>query len=461
MKKIITSFLALLLVAICAYKSNGQIASCTPTPTGENATIVIPADAQLTVNGNSLPMGSHIIAVFNHNGTLTCAGYATWNGSATAMTVYGAEGGSPGFAVGETYKFWVEMPNGCVATVATASYLSGGIYSHTSTYANDGISGIQTLSATTMQINVTSTNPACAGSSNGTSAITFTTAGLTPYQYAWSNGQTTTTASNLAAGSYSVTVTDASGCTATKSFTLTAPPALNVQATSTAEVNDANNGTATAQPSGGTPPYSYLWNTVPPKTTMTITALNTGSYTVTVTDSKGCTMTATTMVGSVVNCAVSSLSLTVTDNGNGSATASSTGGNPPYSYLWSNGQTMPTATGLGTGSYSVTVTDAIGCTRTKTVSVVSSSQEIAILDNLDILPNPSNGFFSVKLQLSELAQTQVDIYDATGQLVQTSTASLSNSPSFSFDLRDRPAGLYFLKIMVGESYTTRRIVITD
>ncbi len=460
MKKSITSLLVLLLLAIGAYKSIGQTASCTPTPTGENATIVIPANAQLTVNGTSLPMGSHIIAVFNNNGTLTCGGYATWNGSATAMTVYGAEGGNPGFAVGETFKFWVELPSGCIASVATATYLTGGIYSNTSTYANDGISGIQTLSASTMQINVTSTNPLCAGSSNGTAAIAFNTAGLIPYQYAWSNGQTTATVSNLAAGSYSVTVTDASGCTATKSFTLTAPPALNLQATSTAEVNDNNNGTATAQPSGGTPPYSYLWNTVPPKTTMTITALNTGSYTVTVTDSKGCTMTAMTMVGSVVNCAVSSLSLTVTDNGNGSATASSTGGNPPYSYLWSNGQTTPTATGLSTGSYSVTVTDGIGCTKTAQVSVVSSSQEIAILDKLDISPNPSNGFFNVKIQLSELAQTQVDVYNATGHLIQTATA-LSASPSFSFDLRDRPTGLYFLKIMVGESYMTRRIVIAD
>ncbi len=459
MKKSITSFLALLLLALGAYKSIGQTATCTPTPTGENATIVIPANAQLTLNGNSLPLGSHIIAVFNNNGTFTCGGYATWNGSATAMTVYGTEGGNPGFAVGETFKFWVELPNGCVASVATATYLTGGIYSNTSTYANDGISGIQSLSATTMQINVTSTNPLCAGSSNGTASIAFSTAGLTPYQYAWSNGQTTATASNLAAGSYNVTVTDATGCTASKSFTLTAPPALNVQATATAEVNDANNGTATAQASGGTPPFSYLWNTVPPKTTMTVTGLNGGNYTVTVTDSKGCTKTGSVTVGSVVNCAISSLNLTVNSNGNGTATATSTGGNPPYSYLWSNGQTTPTATGLDAGSYSVTVTDAIGCTKTKSV-VVSSNHEITILQKLDISPNPSNGVFNVKIQLAELAQTQVDVYNVTGHLIQTATA-LSASPSFRFDLRDRPTGLYFLKIMVGESYLTRRIVIAD
>src|SRR6185503_5303253 len=115
--------------------------------------------------------------------------------------------------------------------------------------------------------------------------------------YSWSNGQTTQTAVNLAAGAYSVILTDAFGCTSSVAGVLSQPSALDMFPTSTSVTCfGGNNGSATAvYNSGGTPPLSYLW-AAGGATTATAPNLIAGNYTVVVTDSKGCTLTMTTQV---------------------------------------------------------------------------------------------------------------------------------------------------------------------
>jgi gliding motility-associated-like protein len=167
-----------------------------------------------------------------------------------------------------------------------------------------------------------------------------------------------------------VVVTDANNCSSTQIFNITSPPAITAQATSQ-NVNcfGGNNGSAAVTASGGTTPYSYSWNSVPPQTTANATGLPAGSYTVTITDANNCTQTATvsitqpTQISTVVN------TTNFTCNSSpGSATVAAGGGTPGYTYSWSTTppQTSPVATGLTPGTYTVTVTDANNCTVTAT-----------------------------------------------------------------------------------------------
>jgi len=134
----------------------------------------------------------------------------------------------------------------------------------------------------------TATNITCFGQSTGTA--TATAGGTTNPTYLWSNGGTTATISNLPAGTYTVTVSEA-GFSATASATVT-QPATGVSANgSVTDAVGTNNGAIDLTPGGGTAPYTYHWNTN--ATTQDLSALGAGNYSVTVTDQNGCTTTAT------------------------------------------------------------------------------------------------------------------------------------------------------------------------
>ena len=217
------------------------------------------------------------------------------------------------------------------------------------------------------------TNVSCNGGTNGSASVT--PSGGTPgYTYSWSpSGGTAATATGLAAGSYTVTVTDANGCTATRNYLLTQPSAISTATGSQTNVscNGGTNGSASVSPSGGTPGYTYSWS---PSggTAATATGLAAGSYTVTVTDANGCTATRNYFLTqpSVISTATGSQTNVSCNGGtNGSASVTASGGTPGYSYSWSpSGGTAATATGLAAGSYTVTVTDANGCTATRNYS---------------------------------------------------------------------------------------------
>lgn len=145
---------------------------------------------------------------------------------------------------------------------------------------------VTSVSGTTNISNVT-----CNGGSNG--SITLTPSGGTaPYTYNWGGGIITKDRSGIPAGQYSVTVTDANGCSGVLTMIVTQPSAL--VATAVSQTNSclgASNGTATVSATGGTGPYSYLWNTVPAQNTATATGLAPGDYVVTITDGNNCPKT--------------------------------------------------------------------------------------------------------------------------------------------------------------------------
>src|SRR5690606_17166952 len=183
-----------------------------------------------------------------------------------------------------------------------------------------------------------------------------------PYTYLWSNGATTQSITDLAAGSYTVTVTDANGCTAEGTYTVgTEDVVITVSAVAVDAVCTAANGTLTLTIAGGTPDYTISW-TGPNGFTSTdkdLSGLEPGTYNVTVTDANGCEATNSFEVGTtdvVITITETVVDATcVAENGSISVTAS--GGTEPYTYLWSNGATTQSITDLAAGSYTVTVTD--------------------------------------------------------------------------------------------------------
>ncbi|MBC6994045.1 SprB repeat-containing protein, partial [Lewinella lacunae] len=186
----------------------------------------------------------------------------------------------------------------------------------------------------------------------------------------WSNGQTTATATGLAAGIYTVTVTDANGCTEIATGTVNEPTELTLTGMETdVECNGDATGAINITVGGGTPGYTYLWSNG--ATTEDLTGLTAGIYSVTVTDANDCTIEATFEVEESTDLEATIADTDVLCNGDtdGTLTVVVTGGTPDYTYLWSNGQTTATATGLAAGTYTVTVTDANGCTEIATGTV--------------------------------------------------------------------------------------------
>jgi len=203
------------------------------------------------------------------------------------------------------------------------------------------------------------------GLMNGAIDITVN-GGSPPYTYSWSNGANTQDVSGLAAGSYSVVVTDAVGCNDGFAATIDAicPDNLGITSDITDEsTSGAGDGAIDITVNGGTPPYIYSWNIG--ESTEDISGLNSGSYCVIVFDSGGCTANICFNIGE--GCPDEIIStIEVTDetsmgDNDGEIDIDVFGGNPTYTYIWDNGSTDADQTDLAAGTYCVTVTDGMGC----------------------------------------------------------------------------------------------------
>jgi hypothetical protein len=225
--------------------------------------------------------------------------------------------------------------------------------------------------------NTTATPVSCFGGSNGCAQVTPTN-GATPYSYLWSNGGTTAQICSLAPGTYTCTVTDAGGCTKiTNPVTVTGPMALSLcQNTLThPSCPNGNNGCILLGACGGTPSYVFNWSNG--GTTNQICNLTAGSYTCTVTDANGCTSSMSyTLINPTNIVTIQNASTTNAGcSGGGSINLTLSGGNTPYSFLWSNNATTEDISNLSAGTYNCTITDAEGCT------LVSPIYTITLLGN--------------------------------------------------------------------------------
>ncbi len=232
-------------------------------------------------------------------------------------------------------------------------------------------------------------NVTCNGGSDG-AVNTTVSGGSGLVSYLWSNGSTLSVLNNLAMGTYTVTISDAAGCSDVLTTAITEPAALTLNTSSTPSSCGAlPDGTANVIVSGGVFPYSYLWSNG--ETVSSISGLSAGIYTVTVTDQHGCTIAAdATVIPLTIDLQLTvpvlngGYNISCAGGNNGSVDLIVLSGAGPFSYLWSNGATTEDLASLLAGSYTVTVSNGF-CTSTSSVTltepiaitVISSSTDVS------------------------------------------------------------------------------------
>jgi len=253
-------------------------------------------------------------------------------------------------------------------TTQTALDLSVGTYIVT-VADNNGCSNttsVTTTANTTLSVSTTSTDPTSCGGTDGTGTAVVVN-GATPYTYEWNDilSQTTSVATGLGSGTYTVVVTDFDGCSDNGIVTINDPgsPVLSISNATMPLCNGGNDGSATVYVTGATGFYVYSWNTSPVQTDSTATGLAAGTYSVNVTVGGTCTGSISVMISepSPISTNMATSNVLCFGEQTGTATVTAAGGTPSYIYSWDNGQMTAGAELLVAGTYSVTVTDTNGC----------------------------------------------------------------------------------------------------
>ena len=230
--------------------------------------------------------------------------------------------------------------------------------------------GLPVLLSAQLSVTLDVTPPACAGYGNG-QIMANASGGVEPYTYNWSNGATTAMIFGIGNGTYSVTVTDANGATATETGTVVEPAPLGGDVTAD-DICLGSGATVTANVTGGTQPYTYNWDTG--DTGTSVVAPGRGYTGVTVTDANGCKFITGIGLKDPIMVTLNQVgTLNCDGSGDVSLNAFVENGFPGYTYLWSNGNTTTTIKHLDPGTYGFTVTDAFGCTATGSYTIEPES----------------------------------------------------------------------------------------
>lgn len=324
---------------------------------------------------------------------LSCAtGFTSTNSSTpdvcnscTGTATVNVTGGNPPY----TYQW---LPTG--GNAATATGLCAGTYSCLVTDQNScgipdtivvTVGNNGSVTATAAQVDAT-----CFGTCDGTLSLT-PQSGNAPFTYVWTpNVSATNSATGLCAGTYSVLMTDANGCSSTSTYVVTEPPAVSVALTGNNTICGGGSTTITAIPNGGTGPYTVSWSSsLPNGLSQTVSPQTTTTYTATVTDANGCSSTQTfpvivapqpmaAFVPGPGNCAPADVDFT--DASTGATQYHWDFGDPSSTSDTSNAQS-PTFTYTSGGTYDVTliVTNAGGCADTIVIpaAVTITAQPVA------------------------------------------------------------------------------------
>lgn len=367
-----------------------------------------------------LPNGSASIAATGGAG-----GYIyNWNTGGTNQTLVNLGAG--------TYSVTVTDANNCTATASM-------------TVTNQNVS---------VSVNVNTT--AACGSNNGTAAAVVTNSTQSVSSYNWNTGGTSGSISNLAPGSYSVTVTLANGCTGTATGQITSATAPTATVAPT-------NGTCQSAPqinltvSGGTSPFTYSWSNG--SNSEDILNIPAGAYSVTVTDANGCSASANASVTDNSTVSVSFSTVNPVQGNDGSITANASGGASPYTYQWSNGGNTQTISNLTPGTYTVTVTDNSGCVKVSTVTLLSTGiAQVTDIATLNIFPNPANDVCNIGIELNRAQDIQLEIMNQFGQQLYSHKLMDYAGGTERIDISNFAQGVYLVKVHLGSTVHTVRLL---
>jgi gliding motility-associated-like protein len=318
------------------------------------------------------PLGlTAVVSDFNGY-SISCAG---GNNGSINITPTGGTG---------TYVYQWTGPNSFTAATQDIANLTAGTYQLVMSDNNGCIYTTQTYTLTeppALSITETHANILCFGAATG--AISISVAGGVPvpaapdgYNFSWAgpNGFAATTKdiSNLFAGTYTLTVTDNSGCNSTIQVTITQSPEIIITAATTPiTCYGANNASITLTVSGGVGPYTAAWSNL--ATGLFQDNLSAGNYTITITDALNCTRNITVNIPEAPIFTVTPVVTQITCNGanNGSINLNLVGGIAPVTLTWSDGSTAGTTrNNLGPGIYTATILDGTPCQIVRTFTIV-------------------------------------------------------------------------------------------
>lgn len=429
--------------------------------------------ATRTLTVNPLPIvtitGNNVICVGGST-VFTAAGGTNYAWSAGAQTTPSITLSTAG-----TYTVTVTDVNGCTATASRSLVIDPGtanilgtnnICAGTSSIftAAGGVSYLWSNSATTPSIvvstagtyTVTVTNAsgctktasrtltvsplpiaAIVGPNETCNGVALTLTATGGGTYLWSAGAQTTAAITVTnALTYTVTVTNVSGCTATASKTIfnLGGPTISLSVTNIG-CNQINTGAINGTVTGGTAPYTYDWSHLAgPSDPEDLSNLSAGTYCVTTTDINGCMSTS---CATITQPAVTVLTSTSCEN---TASVQPLGGTPPFDYLWNNGDTTAAAN-FQPGTYTVTVTDAIGCTLAQT---------------FDIAPNPDPCTYITGSIRSDTSYNCIGEIEEQG--IRNWFVRAQSSTQTFYGITDS-LGNYTIRVASGNTYTVT--VATD
>ncbi|HBC78163.1 MAG TPA: hypothetical protein DCZ51_06010 [Bacteroidales bacterium] len=400
---------------------------------------------QLSGTFSSLAAGTYTITVrdaalctFNLSVTITQP-WIPLTAHILSQNNVSCQGGNNGAVVlegwGGTLPYLYSIDGGAFQASGTFGSLAAGVYIFT---VRDAAMDLFSLPVTvteapSLDVAVSGEDVRCFGGNTG-SVTALVTGGTGPYSYSWNSVpiQTTPTATGLTAATYTVTVTDANGCTAINNVTISQPASDIVVSISQENIlcSGGTTGSATATVTGGLEPYTFSWNTIPVQTKETATDLAAGTYTVTITDSYGCIKT---KIVNITEPQPLSIQSSVTpascpDSKDGSIVLTITGSTAPFNVIWSDGFSGQNRTGVEPGTYNAVITDKNNCSEAIAVNVAFNHSFGCLIIPQVITPN--NDGFNDEWRIRNIdlyPDAEVRIFTRWGKMI-FSAKNLSDNP---------------------------------
>lgn len=360
---------------VSCYSANGSAATVAPSGgTGPYTFAWMPGSLNTQTISN-LSIGSYLVTVTDAGGCTATDEVDVVQWPAYNILISSTPPSCNGIADGQMNVVVLDGGNGTYtynwSNAQTGDLISGllGDVNYTVT-VTDGQGCTGTMSKfledpSPMSLFINTTDAKCAGSQDGTATVTTVNGGTSPFSYAWSaNGQSTQTANNLVAGLYSVTVTDAGGCTIAGTATVDEPMAIVVDFTVlNNECYGYENGVAEVEVNGGQTPYSYSWSSG--SASAKITDLAAATYYITITDANGCENIDSVNVGqpAPVDAALEITDVSCFEGRDGKISITPIGGTPPFTFSLNGDDYYGSSTliALVADDYTVYLKDAKGC----------------------------------------------------------------------------------------------------